>query len=120
VQGLGAENHVHVRCPPPDLIAFLAGNATADADDQAGIFFFQETPATEFGKQFFLGFFADGAGVDENDIGIVRGIRALQSVRGVQYIQHLVRIVLIHLTAEGFYKEFASHALIQVLRDYRR
>ncbi len=59
VQGLGTKNDVNVRGAANDGGAFLAGHATAYANDQIGFFLFKLIGASQVGKNFFLGFFTD-------------------------------------------------------------
>src|SRR5690606_10962699 len=71
VQGLRPEYEVDVRCPAADALAFLAGNAPAHADHDAGPFLLERTPAPEFGKDLLLCLLPDRAGVDEQEIRIL-------------------------------------------------
>ncbi len=101
VQGLGTEHHIHIGRAAHDGLAFLAGHAAAHADHQIGILPFQVLHATQVGKDFFLGFFAYRTGVEQDDVGVVRGLGQFHALGGVQHVGHFLGVVFIHLAAEG-------------------
>ena len=70
MQGLGAENHIDKGCALGNGFALLAGHAAAYTYHQVWIGLFEMLPAAKLVKYLFLGFFADGAGVEKNNIGI--------------------------------------------------
>src|SRR5690554_319313 len=109
VQGLGAEDHVYVRCPVEDGLAFLAGNAAANADNHVGLFAFETFPAAELVEHFFLGFFANGAGVQQQDVGVIRVVGHFNRFAGFEQVCHAGRVVLVHLAAVGFDEQLLGH-----------
>ncbi len=107
VQGLRAEHHIHIRCPLDDLGAFLAGHATAHTDLHAlGLEVFD---AAQVAEHFFLRLLAHRAGVEQNQVSLFHIISGLVALGGAEYVSHLVRVVLVHLAAEGFDKDFFGH-----------
>jgi hypothetical protein len=106
VQGLRAEHQVHVRRACDNRCAFLACHAAADADQHMGMVAFVLPDAAEVVKHLLLRFFAHRAGVEQNHIGFGRVLRLLQAMRGAQHVRHLVRVVLVHLAAEGLDVDF--------------
>ena len=109
VQGLGAEHHVHIGGALADRLAFLAGHAAADADDQLRVALLEALPAAQLVEHLFLGFFADRAGVEQQHIRVFRIVRGFQIVGGLQQIDHAGGVVLVHLAAVGLDKEFLGH-----------
>ena len=109
VQGLGAEYHVHEGRAAVNRRTFLTGHATPDADHETGLLSFPVAPAAEFREQFFLGFFPDGTGIENDEIGLIRLPGFLHSVGDAQHVPHLCGIVFVHLAAECLDKEFFSH-----------
>jgi len=107
VQGLRAEHHIDIRRAFDDGVALLAGHAAADADQHA--LFFQVLDATEVAEHLFLRLFAHRAGVEQDQVGLVHIAGRLVPLGGVQHVGHLVRVVLVHLAAEGFDKDFFAH-----------
>lgn len=107
VQRLRAENHVNIRRAFDDVFAFLRGDAAGNADDEAGVFFFERTDAPQVGEHFFLCFFAHGTGVEQDDVGFV-GLGNLfdAAVFFGKDGQHFFAVVLVHLAAEGADKYF--------------
>src|SRR3990172_11978099 len=72
VQGLGSENDVHVWGASAYGLALLAGDATPNAQDQFWIRQFPAAPSAQFRKEFFFRLFTDGAGIKQDDVGVVR------------------------------------------------
>ena len=70
VQGLGAEDDVHLGRTLANGIPFLGGHAAADGNHQIGIVFLQLFPASQLVEQFLLGFFPDGTGIQHQHIGL--------------------------------------------------
>ncbi|EEP67940.1 hypothetical protein GCWU000324_02191 [Kingella oralis ATCC 51147] len=112
VQGLRAEDDIHIGCAFDNGFAFLRGNAAGHADDEIGVFLFQRFHAPEVGEYFFLRFFAHGAGVEENDVGVVGfGNLFNATVFFGEYGEHFFAVVFVHLAAEGADKDF-FHGLV--------
>src|SRR5690554_6357699 len=109
VQGLRAEDHIHVGCPVDDGLAFLARDAAANADDQVGLFGFETFPAAKLVKHFLLSFFADGAGVQQQDVGVIRVVGHFNRFAGFEQVCHAGRVVLVHLAAVGFDEQLLGH-----------
>ncbi len=109
MQGLGAEHHVHVGRALADRLAFLAGHAAADTDDQLRIALLEAFPAAQLVEHLLLRFLADRAGVEQQHIRVFRIVRGFQIVGGLQQIDHAGGVVLVHLAAVGLDKELACH-----------
>ena len=107
VQRLRAEHHVHIGRAGDDGLALLAGDAAADADQHA--FFLQVLDAAQVAEHLFLRLFAHRAGVEQDQVGLVDVAGGLVTFGRVQHVGHLVRVVLVHLAAEGFDKDFFAH-----------
>ena len=107
VQRLWAEHHVDIRRALNDGRAFLAGHAAAHADQHAlGL---QVLHAAQVAEDLLLSLLAHRAGVEENQVGFVDVLRRLVAFGDIQNVRHLVRVVLVHLAAEGFDKKFFTH-----------
>ena len=109
VQRLRAEDHVDVGCARDDRRAFLAGDAAADADDQVRIRILQRAHAPEVMEHALLRLFAHRAGVEQDDVGVVRPGGRLEALGRVQHVGHLGRVVLVHLTAKRADVQLAAH-----------
>src|SRR5690606_3032186 len=68
VQGLRAEDEVDMRRAFDDRLAFLAGDAAADADDEGLVGCLELLPAPELAEDLLLGLLADRTGIDEDDV----------------------------------------------------
>ena len=105
VIGEGAGGKIDERRPSGDFSVFRLNHAADDADDgfQPGglAFFFNQINAAEVGKKLFRRFFPDVAGVEDDQAGLGGGSR-----RGVSHVLqnagNALRIVNVHLAAEGF------------------
>ena len=80
MQCLRAEHQIDVRGALTNSLALLAGDAAADADHRAGAAGFVGFPLTQLREHLFLGFFADGAGIEQQDVRLVGIVGALQTV----------------------------------------
>ena len=110
VQGLWAEDHIHVRCAITDRCAFLAGHATADGDHHVRFGQFQFTPTAQLGVNPVLGTFADRAGIEQDDVGIFCASSDFQGLMFAQQIDHARAVVLVHLATVGFDIKLLGHA----------
>src|SRR5690625_3082326 len=110
VQCLGPQDHVDIWCAPDDGLAFLAGHAAAHTDDQVRTLLFELAHAPQIGKDFFLGFFTHRTGVEKDDVGVVGRTGELDADFLVQDVDHLVRIVFVHLAPEGADEKLARLA----------
>ena len=104
-----AKHHVHIRRARNDGRALLTGHAATHADLHA--FFGQVLDAAQIRKHFFLRLLAHRAGVEQNQVGFFNDVGFFVALGGVQHIDHLVRVVLVHLAAEGFDKYFLGHGI---------
>ncbi len=109
VQGLRAKHHIDKGRAFDNRLALLTGHATAHANHQIRALQLELAHAAQVGKHFFLGFFAHRTGVEQNDVGVFRGVGADSAFAGPQHIQHFGRVILVHLAAEGFDKDFLAH-----------
>jgi hypothetical protein len=109
VQGLRAEDDIHQRRAGGDGLSFLAGDAAADADHPCGVGLFPVLPAAEFGEDFLLRLLTHRAGVEQQQIGLVRILGPAVAVRGREHVGHLGRIVLVHLAPVGDEVKLPGH-----------
>jgi hypothetical protein len=107
VQRLRTKHQIHVRCPLDDGGAFLRGDAAADSDDHRLAAGFERLPAAQLAEHLFLRLLANGAGVDQHDIGLFGVVGQLQPFGGGQHVGHLGRVVLVHLATVGLDVELA-------------
>lgn len=96
----GADDEVDVGVAAFDFVGPDLGHASGDADDHFGAGFFEGGELSEKGEGFVFGFFPDGAGVEEDDVGfapVLGGFEAeLFEVEG-----HLFAVFLVHLASPG-------------------
>ena len=109
VQGLGAKHHIDIGRTLAQRLAFLAGHAAADADHQVRVLFLELLPAAKLVKDLFLRLLADGAGVEQDDVGVTLVVGHFQFVRIAEQIRHAGRVILVHLAAVGLDEEFLRH-----------
>ena len=109
MQRLRSEDHIDERRTIAIAFAFLAGDATANADHDVRSLFLQLPPAPERRKYLLLRFLADRAGVHQQQIRLVCIRRQLITMRLTQDVRHLVRVVLVHLAAHRLYEKFFAH-----------
>ncbi len=105
MQGLGPEHHVHEWRTALDGGAFLTGNAPAHADQQPRLAGLERPPPAQLVKDLLLSFFADGAGIQQDQIRVFRLGDELVPLALPQQIGHASRVVLVHLATVGFYVE---------------
>jgi hypothetical protein len=93
-------NEVEAWKPPQQLVALLLGDAAPHSDHELRLAALAGEQDAELGVEPVLGLLPDRARVDHDD---VRGLGSLArgQPRVVQQVRHLLRIVLVHLTAEG-------------------
>ena len=109
VQRLRAEHDVDVRGAPHDGGALLARDAAADADDEVRPVRLQLAHAAEIVEHALLRLFAHRAGVEQDDVGVLGSIGEREAAVRVEHVGHLVRVVLVHLAAEGADVELGRH-----------
>jgi hypothetical protein len=56
-----------------------------------------------------MGFFPHRAGIEKDDVSICRIVCFFHALRSVKHIGHLLRVILVHLAAEGFDIKFLGH-----------
>ncbi len=111
VQRLRAEPHVDVGRALDEACAFLARDAAADRDHQGGVGALQVLDPPEIGEQLLLRLLAHRAGVEHDDIGVLGTRGAFQSLGRAQHAGDLLRVVLVHLAAEGAEVELSHEGL---------
>ena len=109
VQGLRTEHDIDVRRAGDDGLAFLAGDATADADHQIRIQLLQVPDPPEVVENLLLRLLAHRAGVEQDDVGFFRVVGLDDAFGGTEHVGHLVGIVLVHLAPEGADEQFFGH-----------
>jgi hypothetical protein len=65
--------------------------------------------AAQVGEHLLLRLLAHRAGVEQDQVGLVHVLRRLVALGGAQHVDHLVRVVLVHLAAEGLDEYFLAH-----------
>ena len=88
MQRLRAENDIDRRRAAAQLLAFLRGDATADRNNHVRFRVLERFPAADLRKDFFLRLFADGAGVEQKDIRLLRRIDRRDAVRHFEHGEH--------------------------------
>jgi hypothetical protein len=68
----------------------------------SGLRVLERLPAAELVKDLFLRFFADRAGVEQDDVRILLTVRGHQAVALDEQVAHARGVVLVHLAAVGF------------------
>src|SRR5262245_28831754 len=101
MQRLRTEHEVDVGCARDDRTAFLTRDAAAHADDQARPRALEVLHAPQIGEHLLLRLLAHRAGVEEDEVGVLRALAALVAVGGGEHVGHAVRVVLVHLAPEG-------------------
>ena len=105
MQSLGSEYQVNIGCAFADLGAFLAGDTAPHSDNQIGVLLLQVLPAAQLMEHFFLRFFPNGTGIEQQHISFVGGVCWLKPVAGVQQVSHPSRVILVHLAAVRLNKQ---------------
>ena len=111
MQGLRAEDNIDIRCTGDNRVAFLAGNAAANANDQIGVLLFKVFDAAQIMENFFLCPLADRAGIEQDDVGFLGVVGLDDAFCGIEHVGHLVRIVLVHLAPESADEELLGHKI---------
>ncbi|MNS74375.1 hypothetical protein D3C72_1078500 [compost metagenome] len=109
MQCLRAEHQVDERRTLDDRLAFLRRHAAADADDDLATLVLQALPDAQLAEHLLLRLFADRAGVDQDDVGVLRTIGQFQAIAGGEHVGHLGRVVLVHLATVGLDVQLALH-----------
>ncbi|MNF88138.1 hypothetical protein D3C84_706250 [compost metagenome] len=109
MQGLGAEDDVHIGRTLAQGFPFLGGDAATHAYHQSRFFQLELLPATELVEHLLLGLFTDGAGIEQQDVCLLGLFGQRVAIAGVQQVGHLGRVVLVHLAAPGLDMKFLAH-----------
>ncbi len=110
VQRLRAEHKIDIGRARHYGRAFLAGDAAAHADEEVAPRLLQVFHAAEIVKHFFLRPFSHRAGVEQDQVRVFGPVGDLEAPLCAQQVRHPVRVVLVHLAAEGANEEFFRHA----------
>ena len=95
-----AEGHVHEREHLEHLVLERLRPAAADADHPAGVLGLQPLGLAQVADQAAVGLLADGAGVEQDQVGAVAG-RRLAVAERLEHALHALGVVLVHLAPEG-------------------
>src|SRR2546425_1050974 len=95
-----AEHEVDGRRSLLDLPLPELGHAAHDADEDVGPLAFEKLELPQAREDLVLALLADGAGVQEDQIGVLRALRQLVALIA-QQTRDALRVVLVHLTAVG-------------------
>ena len=107
MQGLRAEHEIHEWRALDDAIALLRRHTATDADQDRLSALFQLPPTTELTEHLFLRFFANRAGIDQDNVGFFGDRGEFKAFVFGQNVGHLRRIVLVHLATVGLDEELA-------------
>src|SRR6185295_5063169 len=116
MQGLRSEYHVHERRALDDCAALLARDAAADRDHEIRIGLLEVLHASEVGEHLLLRLFAHRAGIEYDDLGFLRVRCRGEALGPGEHVGDLLRVVLVHLTAESADEDFAGHSLLLRIR----
>ncbi len=98
--GVGSDDELDAGVGREESGAEALGHAAGDAEDGTGLEV--ATQLAEAADDALFGVLADGAGVDEHDVGADRGV--LRDVAfGLQLAVHQLGVADVHLAAVGFY-----------------
>src|SRR5882757_4385469 len=99
---LRTDHDVDGRCAADDLFALGLCDAAGDDDVHLAAvargFILGDTQAPEFGVDLLGGFFADVAGIEDDEVRIIRAV-GLDKAFARQRVHHALRIVDVHLAA---------------------
>ena len=105
VVGLRTENEINGFGPADDFRAFGLGHAAGDRHQHVGALvlpgFLEALDPAKFRIDFFGRMFADVAGIENHQVGLV-GNRRFRIAHGLQRIAHALAVIDIHLAAIGF------------------
>ncbi len=101
MERLWSEHEVDVGRAGDDRAAFLARDAAADADHEAGPRALEVLHPSEIGEHLLLRLLAHRAGVEEDEVGVFGLLATLVAVGCGEHVGHPVRVVLVHLASEG-------------------
>ncbi len=96
----GAEGHVHEREHLEHLVLERLRPAAAHADHPAGVLGLQPLGLAQVADEAVVGRLADGAGVEQDQVGAVAR-RRLAVAQRLEHALHALGVVLVHLAPEG-------------------
>ena len=102
MQRLRPEDDIDLRRPLDDGLPFLARHAAADADEHVFPLRLDGLPAPQLVEHLLLRLVADGAGVEQQHIRLLRRFHHGRPATLAQQIRHARRVVHVHLAAVGF------------------
>ena len=106
MQGLRSKDHVNAGRAADDVFALLARDAAAHGDQHAGTRLLDFADAAEVGESLLLGLFTNGAGVDDDQVGLLKHVGAFIAHFGVEKVGDATAVVVVHLAAEAAQIEF--------------
>ena len=96
----GPERHVDLRVQVENAVLLSFGEAAADRDHEVGVLPLPGPGVAEVRRELRVGLLANGAGVEDDDVGIVlRG--SLAKAERFEHPLDALGIVAVHLAAEG-------------------
>ncbi|OIQ75414.1 hypothetical protein GALL_429140 [mine drainage metagenome] len=106
MQGLRTEDQVHIGRALDDGRTFLAGDAAGHADAQPRLFALERAQPPQIAEYLVLRLLADRAGVEQDEIGVLGILHGFVVLVGAEHVDHLGRVVRVHLATEGLDIEF--------------
>jgi hypothetical protein len=94
------EGDVDVGELPEDVVLDRLRPAPADADHPLGVAALERAGLAQVGDEALVGLLADRAGVEEDQVGVLAA-RRLGVADRLEHALHPLRVVLVHLAAEG-------------------
>ena len=107
---LRADHQIDQRHPAQDLCPFGLCHTAGHADAQIGFGGFQRAQPANVGKYLFGRFFADMAGVEQNQIGLFGHIGG-DIALGAHGFGHALAVIDVHLTAIGLDEQFLGRGM---------
>src|SRR5205085_10528079 len=94
-----AERDVDLRVEREDALALRLGVAAPNGDDRVGMLALARAGVAEIRSELRVRLLPDGAGVDDDDVGVL-GCRRLTEAELLEHALDALRIVSVHLAAE--------------------
>src|SRR5690606_1792409 len=111
VQRLRPEYHINIGRAPDNGLTLLAGHTAADTNDQVRALVFKLAHTSKIRKYFFLGLFTYRTRIEQNDVVVFGGLGYFDAYVFVLDVDHFVRVVFVHLTAEGANEQLAPRGV---------
>lgn len=109
----GSDDEVDMGVAAADFVGADLGHASGDADDHVGAGVFEGDEFAEEGEGFVFGLFADGAGVEKDDLGGAP-VEGFFEAHVFQVEGHLLAVLFVHLAAPGLDEVGAPDGLVAV------